>query len=132
MIELRAAQSDEDLEAWASVKSAVAPNQPVTAEQLRTSYEEGRLLLLAEAGGEPVGCIAAPSHFNSFAFAAARVLPGHRGSGGAAHLAAHNGLSELITWTQRGNEGMQALNRRLGYVDTSRSITFQGPLPSSG
>ncbi len=296
MIELRVAESDQDLEAWASVKSAVVPNQPVTAEQLRASYEEGRLLLLAEAEGEPVGCgIAAPSHFNGLAFVAARVLPGHRRRGtgtaiaaalidharalgrdglsafvdaaepasvafvegyglsevdheleqrrvlgneppatvpdglelvavgdrrdemlravwpiaqqgyadmplpgvisyaldewlreeatiadgsfvavergepvgyagllthaeiGCAHhgltvvrrdrrrrgiattlkraqlnWAAQSGLSELITWTQRGNEAMQALNRRLGYADTSRSITFQGSLPSSG
>jgi GNAT superfamily N-acetyltransferase len=296
MIELRAVGSDDDLEAWASVKSAVVPNQPVSAEQLRSSDEEGRLLLLAEADGEPVGCgIAAPSHFDGLAFVAARVLLGHRRRGigtaiaaalidharalgrdglsafvdaadpaslafveryglsevdheleqrrvvgdehpvaapdgmeliavgdrredllravwpiaqqgyadmplpgvisytleewlreeatiaegsfvaldrgepvgyagllthaeiGSAHhgltvvrrdrrrhgvatalkraqlnWAAQNGLAELITWTQRGNEAMQALNRRLGYVDTSRSITFQGPLPSSG
>lgn len=296
MTGLRAAESDEDLEVWAAVKSAVVPNQPVTAEQLRTSDEEGRLLLLAEVDGEPVGCgIAAPSHFDGLAFAAARVLPGHRRRGigtaiaaalidharalgrdglsafvdaaesasrafveryglsevdheleqrralgdeppaavpdgielvalgerrdellravwpiaqqgyadmplpgvisytldewlreeatiadgsfvalergepvgyaglltdaeiGCAHhgltvvrrdsrrrgvatalkraqlnWAAQQGLSELVTWTQRGNEAMQALNRGLGYTDTSRSITFQGPLPSSG
>jgi GNAT superfamily N-acetyltransferase len=296
MIELRAAESDEDLRAWASVKTAVVPNQPATAGQLRESAEEGRLLLLAEAGGEAVGCgIAAPSHFNDLAFVAARVLPAHRRRGigtliagalidharalgrnglsafvdaaepgsiafvaryglseadyeleqrrvlgderppvvpeglkvvavgerrdellravwpiaqqgyadmplpglvsytldewlreeatlahgsfvafdrgeavgyagllghatpghaehgltvvrrdrrrrGIAaalkraqlHWAAANGLTELVTWTQRGNEAMQALNRRLGYVETSRSITFQGPLPVRG
>jgi GNAT superfamily N-acetyltransferase len=296
VIELRPAESDEDLEAWASLKSAVVPNQPVSAEELRSSEEEGRLLLLAEADGEPIGCgIAAPSHFDGLAFVAARVLPGHRRRGigtaiaaalidharaigrdglsafvdaaepgsmafvgryglsevdheleqrralgderpaaapdgmelvalgyrreellravwpiaqqgyadmplpgvisytleewlheeatvaegsfvalergepvgyagllrhaeiGSAHhgltdvrrdrrrlgiatalkraqldWAAQNGLSELITWTQGGNEAMRALNRRLGYIDTSRSITFQGPLPSSG
>lgn len=296
MIELRVAESDADLETWASVKSAVIPNQPVTAAQLRSSDEEGRLLLLAEVDGEAVGCgIAAPSHFESLAFVAARVLPGHRRRGigttlaaalidharalgrvglsafvdaaepgslafveryglnevdyeleqrcaptgappaavpdglqlvalagcrdellravwpvalqgyadmplpgvisydldewlreeatlaegsfvalengepvgyagllehaepGSAHhgltvvrrdrrrrgiatalkqaqlhWASANGLTELVTWTQRGNEGMQALNRQLGYVDTGRSITFQGPLPPSG
>ena len=296
MIELRAVESDADLEAWAAVKSAVVPGQPVTAEQLRASDEEGRLLLLAEAGGEPLGCgIAAPSHFDGLAFVAARVLPDHRRRGiGTAiaaalidharaigrdglsafvdaaepgsiafveryglreadyeleqrrvlgdeqpaavpdgldlvpvgerreellhavwpvaqqgyadmplpgvisytleewlreeatipagsfvalergepvgyagllthaeaghaehgltvvrrdsrrrgiatalkrtqlHWAAHAGLAELVTWTQRGNDGMQELNRSLGYVDAARSITFQGPLPSSG
>ena len=82
MIELRAAESDEDLEAWASVKSAVVPNEPATAEELRASYEEGRLLLLAESDREPVGCgIAAPSHFNGLAFVAARVLPDIAGRG---------------------------------------------------
>jgi mycothiol synthase len=45
------------------------------------------------------------------------------------HWAARNGVRELVTWTQKGNEAMQALNRSLGYVDTSKVITFQGPLP---
>jgi mycothiol synthase len=43
--------------------------------------------------------------------------------------AAENGVVELVTWTQRGNEAMQALNRNLGYVDKSKVITYQGPLP---
>jgi len=43
--------------------------------------------------------------------------------------ASQNGVVELVTWTQRGNEAMQALNRRLGYVDRERVLTFQGPLP---
>ena len=45
------------------------------------------------------------------------------------HWAAQSGVAELVTWTQRGNEAMQALNRSLGYVDKSKVITFQGPLP---
>jgi hypothetical protein len=45
------------------------------------------------------------------------------------HWAAANGVAELVTWTQRGNEAMQALNRRLGYLDKSKVITYQGPLP---
>jgi mycothiol synthase len=43
--------------------------------------------------------------------------------------AAENGVRELVTWTQEGNEAMQALNHSLGYVDTSKTLTFQGPLP---
>ena len=43
--------------------------------------------------------------------------------------ASQNGVRELVTWTQRGNDGMQALNRKLGYVDRERVLTFQGPLP---
>lgn len=34
-----------------------------------------------------------------------------------------------MTWTQRGNEPMQRLNRKLGYVDRHRELTFQRPLP---
>jgi mycothiol synthase len=45
------------------------------------------------------------------------------------HWAATHGVSELLTWTQRGNEAMQVLNRGLGYVDKSKVITYQGPLP---
>jgi mycothiol synthase len=45
------------------------------------------------------------------------------------HWAAQNGVVELVTWTQKGNEAMQALNRSLGYVDKSKVITFQGLLP---
>jgi mycothiol synthase len=292
---LRIAESSADLETWAALKSTVVPNEPVTAEQIAASDEEGRLLLLAERDGAAVGCgIAAPSHFGGRAFVAARVLaeyrrlgigtellralseharalgrdginafvyadephsiafaqrfglveadyqleqvraigdepapelpaglelvpltgrrdelltavwhavaieayadlplPGEvtyrleewlreegsrpegsfaafengelvgwaglnvhangdataehgltavrrdrRGHGiGRAlkrtqlHWAARNGIRELVTWTQKGNVSMQALNRSLGYVDTSKVITFQGPLP---
>ena len=45
------------------------------------------------------------------------------------HWAARNGVVELVTWTQKGNEAMQALNRSLGYRDAAKVITYQGPLP---
>lgn len=45
------------------------------------------------------------------------------------HWAAVNGVDTLVTWTQKGNEGMQALNRSLGYADVSKVLTMQGPLP---
>jgi GNAT superfamily N-acetyltransferase len=45
------------------------------------------------------------------------------------HWAAENGVLELVTWTQKGNEAMQALNRSLGYLDKAKVITYQGPLP---
>jgi mycothiol synthase len=37
--------------------------------------------------------------------------------------AAENGIAEIATWTQTGNEGMRALNERLGYDYRSVSIT---------
>lgn len=46
------------------------------------------------------------------------------------HWASASGVVELVTWTQRGNEGMQGLNRRLGYRDASKVLTMLGPLPS--
>ena len=45
------------------------------------------------------------------------------------HWAAGNGIHTLVTWTQQGNEAMQALNRSLGYEDVSKVLTMQGPLP---
>ena len=43
--------------------------------------------------------------------------------------AAANGLRELYTWTQRGNENMQGVNERLGYVVRSRSVMVRAPIP---
>jgi mycothiol synthase len=46
--------------------------------------------------------------------------------------AAANGIAEIVTWTQRGNEGMRALNEKLGYEYRRVSITVRGPLPLGG
>jgi mycothiol synthase len=43
--------------------------------------------------------------------------------------AAANGIREIVTWTQRGNEGMRSVNEQLGYVYRSVSITVRAPLP---
>jgi GNAT superfamily N-acetyltransferase len=41
--------------------------------------------------------------------------------------AAENGLREIVTWTQRGNEGMRRLNERLGYEYGHVSVTMAAP-----
>jgi mycothiol synthase len=43
--------------------------------------------------------------------------------------AAANGLAELYTWTQTGNEQMRAVNERLGYVIRSTCIVVRGAIP---
>jgi mycothiol synthase len=43
--------------------------------------------------------------------------------------AAANGIREIVTWTQRGNDGMRAANERLGYVYRAVSVTMRGPIP---
>jgi len=43
--------------------------------------------------------------------------------------AAANGIRELVTWTQTGNENMQAVNARLGYVTTEIDLAFARNLP---
>jgi GNAT superfamily N-acetyltransferase len=43
--------------------------------------------------------------------------------------ASDRGLREIYTWTQTGNENMQAVNERLGYVTRTVSISLRRPLP---
>jgi mycothiol synthase len=43
--------------------------------------------------------------------------------------AAQNGVREVVTWTQRGNEGMRRLNELLGYEYRAISLTMCAPLP---
>jgi GNAT superfamily N-acetyltransferase len=43
--------------------------------------------------------------------------------------AAANGIREIVTWTQRGNEGMRAVNERLGYVYRGVTVSVRAPLP---
>ena len=43
--------------------------------------------------------------------------------------AAQNGYREIVTWTQQGNDGMRALNERLGYTYRGVSVTMVAPLP---
>jgi mycothiol synthase len=46
--------------------------------------------------------------------------------------AADQGIGEVYTWTQRGNEAMRRLNDGLGYAVRSQSIRLQAPLPLGG
>jgi mycothiol synthase len=43
--------------------------------------------------------------------------------------AAANGIREIVTWTQEGNEAMQRVNLRLGYTPRSISRTMRRDLP---
>jgi mycothiol synthase len=43
--------------------------------------------------------------------------------------AAENGIRTLVTYTQTGNENMQAVNARLGYVTTESTVMFARSLP---
>lgn len=46
--------------------------------------------------------------------------------------AAANGFQEVVTWTQRGNEGMRSVNEQLGYEYRDVTITMVAPLPLTG
>jgi mycothiol synthase len=43
--------------------------------------------------------------------------------------AAANGITEIVTWTQEGNEAMQRVNTSLGYVTRAVSRTMRRDLP---
>jgi mycothiol synthase len=43
-----------------------------------------------------------------------------------------NGLREILTWTQRSNEGMRAVNERLGYEYRAVHRLMVAPLPLKG
>lgn len=43
--------------------------------------------------------------------------------------AAEHGITEIYTWTQRGNEAMRRLNEHLGFTYGIVSITMRAPLP---
>lgn len=43
--------------------------------------------------------------------------------------AAGNGYTEVVTWTQTGNEGMRRLNEQLGYEYRGLAVTMCAPLP---
>ncbi len=43
--------------------------------------------------------------------------------------AAENGVRELYTWTQTGNEGMRTVNEKLGYITRSVAVRVRGSLP---
>ena len=43
--------------------------------------------------------------------------------------ASAHGIREIVTWTQEGNEAMQRVNLRLGYVPRSISRTMRRDLP---
>jgi mycothiol synthase len=89
--------------------------------------------------GDPVGYSGLLEHANGSAVAEhglTVVRRDRRGRGIARalkraqlHWASTSGVVELITWTQKGNEAMQALNAGLGYENRSRVLTMQGPLP---
>jgi GNAT superfamily N-acetyltransferase len=43
--------------------------------------------------------------------------------------AAENGIDEIVTWTQRGNEGMRRVNEQLGYEYRTVALKVLGRVP---
>ena len=89
MIELRPAESDEDLEAWRSVRSAVLPNERTSSvAELRAGADGDTLWLLAYVDGELAGSGVSTGGSTGGAFTQPRVLPAFRRRGVGTQLAA--------------------------------------------
>jgi mycothiol synthase len=117
MIVVRPVETDADLDAWAELKSAVVPNEPVTADQLRASVEPDRKLVLAELDGVLAGCgIADRSSFGGRAFIAVRVLEQYRCCGVGTEL-----MRELSDYAR--SLGLDGVNAFV-YADEPHSIAF--------
>ena len=94
---------------------------------------------LALADGEVIGCaglLPDEDHPQRAENGLTAVRREWRGRGVATALkrtslawAAAHGLTEVYTWTQRGNADMRQLNERLGYLTRTISVTVQAPLP---
>jgi mycothiol synthase len=132
-----------ELAAEAFADIPVDPPLRVSAEDWErdwVTFPEGSFVALA--GSEIVGCAGLmrdPDHLDRAEHGLTAVRRDWRGRGVALALkqatiawAAANGLRELFTWTQDGNESMQRVNERLGYVVRSRSIMLRAPLPLDG
>ena len=129
MIELRVVATDRDYESWAAIKTAVVPDEPVTAEQVKESDEDGRLLLLATLDGVDAGCgIAVPSGFAGLTFMMARVLPEQRRRGVGSELiralcdhARALGREGINAFVDAPDQGSLAFAERLGL----RQVDYQ-------
>jgi len=82
MIELKAAESDEDLEKWRSVRSAIMPNErTVSVAELRAGADWDTLHLIAFVDGELAGSGISTGSSTGGAFTQPRVLPAFRRRG---------------------------------------------------
>jgi mycothiol synthase len=104
------------------------------------NWPEGSLVALA--GDEIVGCAGLmrdDDHPDRAENTLTAVRRDWRGRGLARALketviawCSENGLREIYTWTQTGNENMRAVNEKLGYVTRDVSIGVRATLPLSG
>lgn len=122
--------------------ATVSPVEVTLEQWERDEITDPDAMFLALADDEVIGCAGLmpdPDHPTRAEHALTAVRRDWRGRGIATALkrstlawAAGHGLTEVYTWTQRGNDAMRALNTRLGYVTRSESITLQATLPLPG
>ena len=108
-----------------------------TWEREWLTWPEGSFVALA--GDEIVGCaglVRDDDHADRAENSLTAVRRDWRGRGVARAVkqaviawASENGVRELYTWTQEGNENMRAVNEKLGYVARDVSVMLRAPLP---
>lgn len=128
-IELRAVESDADVEAWLHVRRAVVPNESAgTVDLFRARATPERLFLLAELDGRLAGSgIAGLSDSEGRGFVAPRVLPEarRRGVGQAllAPLADHAAtLGVARVGVHVDDDGSRAFAERFGFEEIDRQV----------
>lgn len=128
MIELRAAESDEDLEAWRAVRSAILPNERTSSvAELRTGADATTLFLLASVDGTLAGSGIANSASTGGAFTQPRVLPSFRRQGvGTRILTALADHALACGYEEAGSQleeaGSAAFADRFGFTERNRQI----------
>jgi len=128
MIELRPSESDEDLEAWRSVRSAVLPNERTSSvAELRASADGGTLWLLAFLDGELAGSGVSTGGSTGGAFTQPRVLPAFRLRGVGTQLL-HALVDQALACghadagAQLEEPGSAAFAARFGFTERNRQI----------
>jgi GNAT superfamily N-acetyltransferase len=136
MIEVRRAESDADLEAWARVKRAVLPNESAwTVQEFRERTEPDTVVLVADLDGETVGAgLAGRSDVQGRGFVAPRVHPKarRRGVGTALLIALTEHVASLgfdKAWGSADDPGSQAFAERFGFEEVEREVEQAIALP---
>jgi mycothiol synthase len=131
MIEIRAAETDADLEVWRTIRLRVRPDErAMTVEQMRATATPERLVVLAELDGRVAGSgIADRSSLGNRAFVMPRVLPETRRRGVGTALvraleahAADLGAEAAVTFVNGLDEGALAFAPRFGFEEVDRQV----------
>ena len=128
MITLRTAETDDDLEAWRSVRIEVLPyERTASVAEMRQSASAETLMLLAYRDGELAGSGTAGRSDLGGGFAAPRVLPAHRRRGvGTALLRRCAEHVTALGFDDVGSgvddEGSLAFADAFGFRETGRQV----------
>jgi GNAT superfamily N-acetyltransferase len=120
--EVRRAETDADLEGWIHVRRVVLP------EARRRGVGTA---LLRELAAHAL-TLGAPRRSRMSTEPTRPPSSSRNGSASrrsTARSSRYACLREVVTWTQRRNEGMRALNERLGFTTRDVSLTMTARLP---